>query len=435
MVSMVQESPKFENINDHTYKIGYFDYVLVLSSLLITASPFFGTISILVDFTFMMLIWAYALYRKKMKNSKRIFLVLIAVYALIVIQFALYGGFSPAAIYKPMLLFFTPYILYRLFGVTYFKYLFWIIYYGAIISFPIWLLQCLIPAFDSILQKYSEIVFPYNWDNLPRSLLFYTITPNFGGDNSNLFGLLRNSGFFHEPGAFSIYLMLAIIINTFNSRNTLDKKNIILAIILLTTFSTAGYILLIMFLAYAIPKSKLHTSLKFIIFLIMIIATIKIYTSQDFLQKKIGKQYSSQVTAIQKNEVGGGRFFAFLKAYEIFKQNIFFGKGIINANRPISKEFKDSGFGWGFMGFLAFYGIFFGVFYLLFFYKGLKKLCFFYGLPKGLAILFILIIHAGLSTQSFFFHASFVMFFIVGLESNVNLNAFILPKKVMLNKT
>lgn len=87
------------------------------------------------------------------------------------------------------------------------------------------------------------------------------------------------------------------------------------------------------------------------------------------------------------------------------------------------------------MGFLARYGIIFGGFYLFYYYKGLKKLCFFYRLPKGVALLLFMIIHLGLSTQGFFFHASFVMFFIIGLDYNVNLNTSIIHKKLLPYKT
>lgn len=261
-------------------KTNFIDYILVLFLLLITSSPFFLLVSVLVPFTLLMLICAYAIYNRKLINNKKIFLVLIAVYALIIIQWALYGGISPAGIYKPFLIFFTPYILYRLLGLRYFRCLFDIIYYSSIFTFPIYLLQSLSLPFNTLVIGAMDFVFHYAWMDWPRSILFYSMPRESG------FLLLRNSGIFHEPGAFSLYLMLAIIINTFNTRNTLDKKNIILAIILLTTFSTTGYILLILFLAYAIPKSKMHAGLKIIISFIMIIATIKTYSSRNFYRKR-----------------------------------------------------------------------------------------------------------------------------------------------------
>ena len=410
-------------------KNNFGDYILVLFLLTITANPFFSLISVYVPFTFLMIIFGYALYRRRLRNSINFIRVLIVVYALVIIQWVLYGGFSPAGIYKPLLLFLTPFILYRLLGLKYFRCLFDIIYYSSIFTFPIYLLQSLIPTFNALVTKTMEFAFQYAWTDWPRSILFYSMPRGSG------FILLRNSGIFHEPGAFSLYLMLAIIINTFFTRNTLDKKNIILAIILLTTFSTAGYLLLALFLAYAIPKLKMHPVLKYLFLFIMIFVLINTYRSQDFLQQKIKEQYSSQTSAIEANRASQGRFYAFFKAYEIFKQNPIIGKGILEVNRPVGKEINSSGFGWGFMGFFANYGILFGLSYLIFYYKGLKELCLFYGLSKRFAILLFIIIQVGLSTQTFFFHASFVMFFIIGLESNVNLYASIVSEKPVAYKT
>lgn len=407
-------------------KTKFIDYILVLSALLITASPFFFLVSVLVPFTFMVIICAYALYKKKLRNSKKIFLVLLAVYALIIIQWVLYGGFSPAGIYKPLLIFFTPYILFRLLGWKYFRCLFDIIYYSSIFTFPIYLMQSLFQPVNALVLKAMDFAFPYSWTDWPRTILFYSMPRESG------FLLLRNSGIFHEPGAFSLYLMLAIIINTFFTRNTLDRKNIVLSIIILTTFSTAGYVLLALFLVYAIPKSKMNPILKYLIFFIMIIITINAYRSEDFLQQKIETHYSSQVNAVEKNIEGQGRFYSFFKALGIIKQNPFFGKGILKVNNPVELGVY---YEWGPMGLFANYGILFGFIYLYYYYKGLKKLCSFFSLPKGGAILFFIIIQAGLSTQSFFFHASFVMFFIIGLESKVSLDAANLPKKPMLYKT
>ena len=414
-------------------RIKYIDFIIVLTTLLIGASPFFINISVLVPFTFMLIIGIYAFSKGKLRKNNIIFHALMAVYALIIIQWVLFGGISPAGIYKPLTIFFTPFIIYRLLGLSFFKYLFWIIYYGAIFTFPFWVLQLVLPSFSAMLQKVAEIVFPYNWDGWPRSLLFYTVS--YLRESSDVqTNFLRNCGFFHEPGAFSLYLMLAIIINTMITRKTLERKNIILAIILLTTFSTAGYILLTIFLTYSLIKSKIHSFLKGFVLLLMIILTINAYRSENFLQKKIQDHYSNQSKSIQKNEADQGRFFAFFKAIAVLKQNFLFGKGIIEANRPVGEQINSSGFGWGFMGFFANYGILFGIFYLFYYYKGLKIICLISGVPKGLAILFFIIIHAGLSTQAFFFHASFVMFFIIGLQSNVNVADSMLLIKPMLYK-
>lgn len=405
----------------------FFNYLIVLILLFIAASPFFGMIPPYFYFGFMVFLGVYAYLKGKLRNSERIVKILFCVWGLVFIQWLFYGGLSPAGLYKPLLFFFTPFVLFRIMGLSYFRYLFNIIYFFAIFTFPLYFLQSLFQPVNAWVQNAMSYVFPYAWTDWPRTLLFYS-TPRESG-----YLIMRNSGIFHEPGAYSIYLMLAIIINTFLTRNPLDKKNIILVLILLTTFSTAGYVILLIFMLYAIPKSKLHIPIKIFILIFLIILTINIFHSAKFLQEKIANQFTYQTYAIRTGKVAQGRFFAFLKASELLKKNVFFGKGIITANTPIGEDFSSSAFGWGFMAFWAKYGLIFGIFYMWLFYKGLSKLCLFYHQPKNLAIVFFIIIHVGLSTQSFFFHTSFVMFFIIGLELNYNKCNLYSKKKIQFS--
>ena len=52
----------------------------------------------------------------------------------------------------------------------------------------------------------------------------------------------RNSGPFWEPGAFAIFIIIALIFNLINDKTLWSKKNIVLSITLLTTLSTTGFI-------------------------------------------------------------------------------------------------------------------------------------------------------------------------------------------------
>src|ERR1039457_4095569 len=102
----------------------FFDYIIVLTLLLLADSPFFLMVNAYAPFACMMILWMYAIYKRKLRNSVKIIQVLMVVYALIIIQGILYGGFTPAGIYKPLLYLFTPFLLYRLMGLKYFKYVF-----------------------------------------------------------------------------------------------------------------------------------------------------------------------------------------------------------------------------------------------------------------------------------------------------------------------
>ena len=68
----------------------------------------------------------------------------------------------------------------------------------------------------------------------------------------------RNSGFVWEPGSFGCFLVIALMLNLFLNKFKFDKKSIILAIAVITTFSTTSYlglsILLFLVYRYRVPK-------------------------------------------------------------------------------------------------------------------------------------------------------------------------------------
>ena len=55
-------------------------------------------------------------------------------------------------------------------------------------------------------------------------------------------GIIRNFGFARVPGVFAIYIIIALIFETFINENSSVKRIIIFTITLITTFSTTGFI-------------------------------------------------------------------------------------------------------------------------------------------------------------------------------------------------
>ena len=130
----------FRKTNMLKYKKGL-NYLVVLFSLLYNVSPFFGGAWRGMWFIlFLFLLYITNFVGLRMFNSK-IVLVIIAVWFLILYQGLALKSFSPAAFYKPVMLFLTPFLIYRLLGPNYFKYLFYIIYVAAWVTICLWLLQ------------------------------------------------------------------------------------------------------------------------------------------------------------------------------------------------------------------------------------------------------------------------------------------------------
>lgn len=107
----------------------------------------------------------------------------------------------------------------------------------------------------------------------------------------------RNSGMFWEPGAFQSYINIAIFF--IFSKHTLTLKDYLKAIVLLitviTTYSTSGYIILGLILAYFIWNNKrISVLLKFILIILMLIAFLNLYYSLDFLSDKVSNAVAAE---------------------------------------------------------------------------------------------------------------------------------------------
>lgn len=100
----------------------------------------------------------------------------------------------------------------------------------------------------------------------------------------------RNCGFATEPGAFSVFLLLLIIIRFRINSVKIDKHIIVYFICLLTTFSTTGYLLgFILLLAFFVAKAK------FVFPVLLIPISMIMFATQvwglDFIGPKLLKYY------------------------------------------------------------------------------------------------------------------------------------------------
>ena len=83
----------------------------------------------------------------------------------------------------------------------------------------------------------------------------------------------RNYGLFWEPGAFQIFLNLALIFEMFFINTPRKSKIIVYIITIITTFSTTGYIVLTLILISYFIRSK-KIKIKWVLILIILIVLI-----------------------------------------------------------------------------------------------------------------------------------------------------------------
>lgn len=380
-------------------------YILVICSLLINVSAYFNLINVQVWFAYFCVLLIIAFSKGAKIISKKIMLFLLTVFGLIIIQNVLYTGLTPVALYGPLRWFFTPFLLFSLLKEKYFKYLFNVLYVVAIYTTILFFLQASIPSVQSMLERLAELMHAPSFGTNEENIIFYTIITFPYGQG------YRNAGLFHEAGAFALYSLIAIILNTLYTKNYFDKKTLILTFCILTTFSTTGYFCLFIYYGWALYKTNINVIIKLMVYSIFIVSVYFLFNSAPFLKQKVGEQYEQQMTHT-KDITEEGRFSVFITGVNEFIKHPVFGKGIISeTNKDLMEEHR---FGWGFTNFCAQYGIL-GLFYMWIYYLGCLKLIRFYKLPVMFAVVIYIIIHLSLSTQMFFLHTPYVMFFIYGL--------------------
>lgn len=119
----------------------------------------------------------------------------------------------------------------------------------------------------------------------------------------------RNCGPFWEPGAFQGFINLSFFLNIVNS--TLNKKRLLLYIItLITTFSTGGYIvMLINLFIYFVNITEIRAKTKIIISTILFTVSLYLYNNLEFLGNKISSD--SGRLGVSFHDLSDGLYFLF----------------------------------------------------------------------------------------------------------------------------
>jgi len=397
------------------------DYILVILLLVVTDSTFFLYAKIF-KLSLLVFVFIVFLLRKGKKNIDKEFLFVVIIAIGLIVAQGLLWGFSIITVftYTGLFLFF-PYFVFRIVGIDYLRIASNIIYVIAIYSSVLWFAQSFIPPVDQFLQDLANQVFPYTTDITPRSLLFYTVG-NKGWTYMPEYGIYRNAGAFHEPGAFAVFLDLAIAINMMVAKKLFTKRNIFLMLVLLTTISTAGYfgLFIIIFFYYFDTKWIINPSIRILAGVFLIFLFIFISARVDFLGQKVQDQWEEANTkSLNKKTVG--RIYGAKKALLVMKKYPLTGRGLISASR-VSSESDEEAVKYGFMTLFSRIGIVFSIFYIIFFIKSLKRISIYFSDSDiyWQVLLFSLIIN--LFSQKFALDSFFMIFIFIGVLKKEKFN-------------
>ena len=166
----------------------------------------------------------------------------------------------------------------------------------CVFSLVFWLID-ISPSGHQAIVNASLSIPQLGWDNLREvsttadgvnSVYIYSTLKYIPGN------LVRNSGPFWEPGRFTIFITFALAINLFSlKKGLLDKSSILFIITNITTFSTAGYLAMLLLIFTFVMSSNIGRAIKVLILIIMA-AIIPFIMQLDFMSEKLIEQ-SSQV--------------------------------------------------------------------------------------------------------------------------------------------
>lgn len=167
----------------------------------------------------------------------------------------------------------------------------------------------------------------------------------------------QNTGPFWEHGIFCIYLIIAFYLNAIRENKIITKYNIVFIIAIITSFSSTGYVVLIVALAFIILQRGGITFSKIFLLVMLLIGTYYI-SSLDFMTEKITEN------AMSTNE--SSRFFAMVYHWQQIVKSPFIGYGPY-LERAFSNLVMSPN-GWTHL--LRVWGIPFSAYLLIAFFKG-----------------------------------------------------------------
>lgn len=236
--------------------------------------------------------------------------------------------------------------------------------------------------FNNVLYYLSLIsVFFFTLFNYyPNLIYLFDIKENISGTNFiNLYfyvhfiDVFRNTGIFREPGVYMIYLNLAILFELFVS-DIIDRKKIFIFVIaLITTLSTAGFIICI-FLSIIYFMNKKSLKIGVILLFSAIVILFFVSNNYEYFEAALTKFDS------KSNEYGSAvaRISSITIPISIYLDSPFFGVGLYSYIN-LYKFYSSSILGFSLnaesqstntlLNALATYGPLYFIFFILAFYK------------------------------------------------------------------
>ena len=389
----------------------YLAYFLIFLFIAQSGIPFFqGDFWLIITSFLIVFLFIFNKYRL----SKHIFYYTMFFAILMLSQFAITGNFLLGPFLGYLLRIITAYMFIKLIGLNFNKKFINLMYVLSCLSLIIWSLVIIFPSFYYVLQNIHELmIYPLESMHVRQNIIFYT------NDYWMQSSPPRNAGPFWEPGAFGVFLILAILLEILKTQKIITKKNIVFFVSLITTFSLGTFVsvavLLLLYFIFFMP-SKIN---KLILVPLLLFTLLIIYNKSDFLSGKMEYRnirmmnfYNENYTYNTLDHIVGRNEQAILDLREFIKHPL------IGIGQFTQIEFGSSASGitdylkkWGILGF--------GFFFINMYYS-FKSYVVANQLNRKYAIFATLIMITISLTQNLYGKPLFIMFSFMYLVFNKN---------------
>ncbi|MEA4964569.1 MAG: O-antigen ligase family protein [Oscillospiraceae bacterium] len=221
----------------------------------------------------------------------------------------------------------------------------------------------------------ASIIIYFLYIFVPRLLSILPVVKNVNGQISHSVLVAispinnRNYGLFWEPGAFQTYLTLALLVELFQNKMQSVFKVIVLCLALITTFSTAGYLVLALILLCAfsdgIFNRAMHKPLRIFCIVLIVVAVVAYYIIQYSAPSLYGTLFGKVERYFQTQSAdssAGVRISSFVDAFRAFFDNPIFGVGSTNLKALFLAEYGHTMTTCTFANWFAMFGFLYGSF-------------------------------------------------------------------------
>lgn len=262
-----------------------FKYIILLFAIVTSGFPFFYSNEEWIVIGGIFVSFVYLIQTNSFKIDKQALLIIFLFVGWEIFQFSFHGGFRPRAPIGTFGRFFFAYMVIKVLQNDFVEIYRRTLFFFALFSIPMYVLfyvPGLLSPIVSLSRDLFTPVFGFGDDTYmypPNIILF-----NFHGIELEP---MRNSGPFWEPGAFSVYLNLAIGFQILKDGRFKLKGNLIFVIALLTTLSTAGYAVFFFLISIPFLFQEKYKVLKYFFIVPLVLLIIYLFNNLSFLSEKV----------------------------------------------------------------------------------------------------------------------------------------------------